>query len=140
MRLKGKIFNGSTALLRTDRHIRPIAVNVTMFPEFQPRSVPVKEIMEVLLLHVYAHNIFCHLGGCFTTYMAQIFNSYASIRLYVTLNNSPLQNLLFQAAGEAEYFKLEGFEFTLLEHEVENDILIHDLAYDEFNARCTFTE
>ena len=66
--------------------------------------------------------------------MAQIFNSYTSIRLYVTLNDSPLQNLLFQAAGEAEYFKI-GFEFTLLEHDVVNDIMVYVLAYGEFNAR-----
>jgi len=118
MQLKGKLFNGSNALLHTDRHIRSIAGIVISFPEFQLRSVPVKEIMEVLLLHLYAHNICCHLGGPFGTYMAQIFNSYQIIWLYVALNDSPLQNLLFQVAGEAEYFKLEGFQFTLLEHDV----------------------
>jgi len=119
MRLKGKMFYGSNALLRIDRHIRSIAGNVTRFPEFKPRPVPVKEIMEVLLLHLHPHKLCCHLGGCFTTYIAQIFKSYISIRLYFALNDSLLQSLLFQAAGEAEYFKLEGFEFTLLEHDEE---------------------
>ena len=108
MRLKGKNLNGSNALLHTDRHIRYTAGNVTRFPEFQPRSVPVKEIMEVLLFHLFGHNICCHLGGPIRTYMAQIFNSYQTIRLNVALNDSPLQKLLFQAAGEAEYFNLEG--------------------------------
>ena len=93
MRLKGKMFNGSNALLRTDRHIRTISGNLTRFSEFQPRSVPVKEIIELLLFH---HHIYCRLGGHFVTYMAQIFNKYETIRLYVALNDSPLQHLLFQ--------------------------------------------
>ena len=57
MRLKGKMLNGSDALLRADRRVRSIAGNVTSFPEFHPRSVPAKEIMEVLLHYLYAHNI-----------------------------------------------------------------------------------
>jgi len=89
------MFNGSNALMRADRLIRFIACNVTRFLELQPRSVPVKEIMEVLLLHLYAHDICCHLRGCFTIYMAHILNSYASIHLYVVLKVSSLQNLLF---------------------------------------------
>jgi len=32
MRLNGKVFDGSTALLRTDRHIRKIADKLTRFP------------------------------------------------------------------------------------------------------------
>jgi hypothetical protein len=105
MRLKGKMFNGSDAFLRADRRVRSIAGNVTRLPEFYPRSVPAKEIMEVLLHYLYAHNI-CHLGGVFATYMAQVFNSYDSIRLYVAICDSPIQNLLFQTVGDAESFTL----------------------------------
>jgi len=46
MRLSGKGFDGLTAQ-RMDRHLRQIAGNVTRFPEFLPRSVPIRDIMEV---------------------------------------------------------------------------------------------
>ena len=128
------MFNGSNDLLRADRHVRSIPGNVTRFPDFQPRSVPAKEIMEVLLHYLYAHNI-CYLGRVFATYVAQIFNSYDFVRLYVALSDSPIQNLLFQTVGGAETFTLEGFEFELLDHQVENDILVYDLTYGEFRTR-----
>jgi len=51
------MFNGPDVVLRADRRVRSIAGNVTSFPEFHPRSVPAKEIMEVLLHYLYAHNI-----------------------------------------------------------------------------------
>jgi hypothetical protein len=124
MRLKGKMFNGSDAFLRAERRVRSIAGNVTRFPEFHPRSVPAKEIMELLLHYLLAQNICCHLGGVFGTYMAQVFNSYDSIRLFVAMCDSPVQNLLFQTVGDAESFTLEGFEFELLDHQVTDNIVI----------------
>ena len=48
MRLNGKVFDGSTALLRTDGDLGTIAGNVPRFPEFLPQSVPVRYVMEVL--------------------------------------------------------------------------------------------
>ena len=59
VRLNGKGFDGSTALLRWDRHLRQIAGNVTRFPEFLPRSVPIRDIMEVLLNILYKHRLCC---------------------------------------------------------------------------------
>jgi len=76
MCLNGKGFDGSTAFLRTDRHLRKIAGNVTRFPEFLPRSVPIRDIMKVLLSILYKHRICCHLMGSFVTYIAQIFNKH----------------------------------------------------------------
>jgi len=125
------MFNSSTTLLRTDRQTRTIACNVTRLPEFLSRSVTLKEIMEVLLLHLFRHHICCHLGEAFVTYMFQIFNSYETIRLYVALNDSPLQNLFFYSGGDAEYFRLEGFEFTLLDHDFVNDIMTYDFKHGE---------
>ena len=74
--------------------------------------------MEVLLLNLHARDICCHLGGVFATYMALIFNSYESIRLYVALSDSPLYSFRL---GDAEKFMLEGFEFVLLDQQVESD-------------------
>lgn len=67
-------------------------------------SITVKEIMGVLLLHLFRH-ICCHLGGTFVTYVAQICNSYQNIRLYVALKFAPsklivsvreMQNISFE--------------------------------------------
>jgi hypothetical protein len=95
--------------------------------------------MEVLLLLLYAH-IWFYPEGCLPNYIAQIFNSYASIRLYVALSDSPLQSLLFQTVGDAESFTLKEFEFDLLDYQVESDIVVYDLTFGEFKFRlyvCT---
>ena len=81
MRLNGKGFDGSTALLRTDRHWRQIAGNVTQFPELQPRSVPIRDIMEVLLNILDNHRLCCHLSGSFVTYITKLFINHCSICL-----------------------------------------------------------
>ena len=67
--------------------------------------------------------------------MAQVFNSYCAIRLYVAMCDAPVQNLLFQTVGDAESFTLEGFEFDVLDHQVTEDIVIYDLTYGEFKTR-----
>ena len=67
--------------------------------------------------------------------MAEVFNSYDSIRLFVAMCDSPVQNLLFKTVGDAESFTLEGFEFEILDHQVTDDILIYDFTYGEFRTR-----
>ena len=134
MKLKGKMFNGSDALLRADRRVRSIADNVTRFPEFHPRSVPAKEIMEALLHYLYAQNICCHLGVFSEpTWLRSSTRTIPSGCL--SLCDSPVQNLLFQTVGDAESFTLEGFEFDVLDHQVTDDIVIYDLTYGEFRTR-----
>ena len=129
------MFNGLDALLLADRRVRSIAGNVTRFPEIHSRSETAKDIMEILLHFLYAHNICCHLWAVFSNYMAQIFNSYHSMRLYVAICDSPIQNLLFQTLRDPESFTLEGFEFELLDHQVTDYIVIYDLTYVEFRTR-----
>lgn len=87
--------------------------------------------MVILLLHLLRHHICCHPGGRFVTFIDQIFNSYDTIYLYVVLNNSSLQNILLKLSGNAEYFILEGFDFTLLDHDVVNNIETYDVIYGE---------
>jgi hypothetical protein len=111
MRLNGKDFDGSTALLRTDRHLRKIADNVTWFSEFLPLYVPITNIMEVLLNILYKHRLCCHLSGSFVIYIAQLFNKHCSICLYVAKFDTPLLDTLFQGVGSAEFIDLEGFHF-----------------------------
>ena len=73
--------------------------------------------------------------GLFHDLHSHIFNSYASIRLYFAQSDSPLHNLLFHTVGDAENFTLVVFEFQLLDHPVESDIVLYDFTYSEFEIR-----
>ena len=99
MRVNGMDFDGSSARVHTDRHLRKIAGNVTRFPEFIPRYVPITDIMEVLLNILYRHRICCHLSGSFVTYIAQLFNKHGSICLYVAKHDVPVLNILFRVGA-----------------------------------------
>ena len=114
MHLKGKGFDGSTALHRTDRDLRTIACNVPLFQEFLPRFVLIRVIMVVLLNILYRHRIYCHLSGSFVTYIAQLFSKHGSICLYVAKHDVPVLNILFQGGGSAEFVDLKGFHLELV--------------------------
>ena len=73
-------------------------------------------------------------GGCFRELYGSDLQFLESIRLYVALNDSPLQNLFFQTVGDVETFTL-GFEFVLLYHYVESDIVQYGFTYGEFKVR-----
>ena len=73
-------------------HLRKVAGNVTRFPEFVPRSVFVRDVMEVLLNFLYSHQICCHLSECFVTYIAQIFNKDGSMSVYSQKRRAPSQH------------------------------------------------
>jgi len=135
MPLNGKGFDGSTALLRMDRHLRQIAGNVTRFPEFLPRSVPIREILEVLLNILYKHRLCCQLSGSFVTYITQLFNKHGSICLYIAKHDAPLLNILFQGGGSAEFIDLEGFHLELVRPDYVWDTVKYTLTYGEFSAR-----
>ena len=88
--------------------------------------------MEVLLFHLFQHNMCCHISGRLRAYLAEIFNSFDTVYLYIVKNGSPLQNILFQRGGHAEYFNLEGFGFRLLDHDIDDDIATYTTMYGEF--------
>ena len=135
MRLNGKSCDDSTALPLTDRRLREISGNVTRFPEFLPRSLPIRDIMEVLLNILYRHRIRCHLSGSFVTYIAQLFNKHGSICLYVAKHHAPRLNILFQGGGSAEFIDLEGFHLELVRPDYFWDTVKYTLTYGEFSPR-----
>ena len=59
MRLNGNGFDSSTALLRIERDLRTIRGNVPRCPEFLPRAVPIRYVMEMLLHILYRNHICC---------------------------------------------------------------------------------
>ena len=101
-------------------------------PEFRPPSVPVRDIMEVLLNILYNCHICCHFSGCFVTYIAQIFNKHSSICLYIAKNDTPLQNILFQGGSRKKFIDLEGFQLQLLKPDFVWDMVKYNFTYGEF--------
>ena len=115
-------------------HFRKIAGNVLRFPVFRPSSVPVRDIMEVLLNILNRHRICCHISGRFLTYIAQIFNKHGTICLYVAKKDTPHQNILFRGGGSAEFIDLEGFHLQILEPDFVWDMVKYTLTYGEFSV------
>ena len=109
MRLNGKDFDDSTALLRTERDLKTIAGNMPRFPEYPPRAVPIRYVMEVLLHILYRKHICCNHLGIFVSYKARVFNMHESICLYVAKYDAPLLNVMVQSGGSADFINLEGF-------------------------------
>ena len=90
--------------------------------------------MEVLLFHLFQHIMSCHIFGRSRAYLAEIFNFFDTVYLYVVKKGAPVQNILFQRWGRTEYFSLEGFGFRLFYHHIDDDIVKYTLTYGEF---CT---
>ena len=137
MHLKGKGFDGSTALHRTDRDLRTIACNVPLFQEFLPRFVLIRVIMVVLLNILYRHRICCHLSESFVNYIALLFNKHGTICLYVGKHEAPLLNIVLQGGGIADFIDLEGFHFELVRPDYVWDTVKYTLSFGEFSAQLT---
>ena len=70
-----------------------------------------------LLKHFLRHDICCHIGNAFATYIAGLQTSFQRVLFFIVLKESPLLNLLFQR-GETprETFYLGHFHFTLYQN------------------------
>ena len=67
-----------------------------------------------LLKHFLRHDICCHIGGAFATYIAGLQTSFQRVKFFIVLKESLLLNLLFER-GETplETFYVGHFHFTL---------------------------
>ena len=70
-----------------------------------------------LLNHFPRHDICCHIGGSFPTYLAGLQTGFHRVSFFIALKNSQLINLLFQT-GETlrENFYVGRFHFTLYQN------------------------
>jgi hypothetical protein len=73
-----------------------------------------------LLKHFLRHDICCHIGGLFPTYIEVLQTSFQRMSFFIALKNTPLINLIFQRGGTLrENVSICRFNFTLyqnLEH------------------------
>jgi hypothetical protein len=102
MLINERRFDGSTALVDTNRRLRELAgPAIDHYTEFLPISYRGREIMEQLLAFLFRNEICCFLSGTFMTFLAGVFGSYRAITLYIALDyDSPIQNFLFQRGQE----------------------------------------
>jgi hypothetical protein len=98
MLINGKRFDGSTALVDTNRRLRALVGPATNhYTEFQPISYRGREVMEQVLMFLFRHDFCCFVSGTFSTFLAAVFSSYRAITLFIALDyDSPLQTIPFQ--------------------------------------------
>ena len=67
-----------------------------------------------LLKHFLRHDVCCHIGGAFPTYLARLQTGFIRVSFFIALKDSPILNLLFQR-GESlrESFNLGRYHFEL---------------------------
>ena len=106
---------------------------MTRFPEFLPRSVPVRDIMDFLLNILYNH-ICCKLSERFVTYIAE----YSISMVPYSVRSQKLRGPSYHTVpgwGSAEFIDLERFHLQLLEPDFFWDMVKYTLTYVEFSVR-----
>jgi hypothetical protein len=98
MLINGRMFDGSTALVDTNRRLRAlVGPAIDHYTEFPPISYRGREVMERVLVFFFRHGFCCFVSGTFSSFLAGVFNSYRAITLFIAFDyDSPLQNILFQ--------------------------------------------
>ena len=69
MRINRKIFDGSIAMLETDRHLKKMVgkKKKTWFTQYRPIAFAEKDILELFLLKMFKLNICYHITGSFAS-------------------------------------------------------------------------
>ena len=125
-------FDGSTALVDTDRRLRSIASNISWFTEFQPIPCSERSITELFVLKLFKLNICCHLSGSFSAFPAGVFHSYKAAMLYIAMTNTPFLNIIFQKGSiEISHFNLDYFHFELMDAELYLDVYSYRISKDD---------
>ena len=70
MRIMGNAFNGAKEFYHTDWQLHYTAGSARCFPEFTPVNFIALRFMFELLKHFLRHDVCCHIGGAFPTYIA----------------------------------------------------------------------
>ena len=72
MRYNGRVFDGSRSLYYADWHLQLLAGYNRWFPEFAPTDMVALNFMFALLKVFVIHNVCCHVGGSFPTYLVGV--------------------------------------------------------------------
>ena len=91
----GNAFNGANEFYYTDWQLQYTAGSARWFPEFTSVNLIALRFMFKLLKHFLRHDICCHIGNAFATYIAGLQTSFQRVLFFIVLKESPLLNLLF---------------------------------------------
>ena len=82
------------------RALQILASTGRWFPEFRPVNFLALTFIFMLLKQFIRHNICCHVGGSFPTYLAGVQTNYHRVTVFISLKYAPLLNLLFRKGEE----------------------------------------
>ena len=89
MKAKGHAFDGARTYDYTDWRLHITAGSGRWFPEFTPINFIAVRFMFVLLKHLSRHNICCHVGGSFPTYLAGVQTKFHRVKIFIALKYAP---------------------------------------------------
>jgi hypothetical protein len=136
MRVNGKTFDGWTSSVYTNRSLRALAGPTTdHFTEFRPKHYWGARDNGRLLARLFKHRLCCFISGTFAAFVAGVFNSYKALALFIAIDDTPLQNLLFQTGWERlPYINLDGFQLGLVEALPEINTMTYHIMKDGYCA------
>jgi hypothetical protein len=87
--------------------------------------------MASFLFKLYLHGVCCFLTGYFVNYITGTYQAYSAAILFIAMDDTHLQNLLFQKAT-AHYFTIDDFYLYLLDEPAIN-VVTYTLVKDDFS-------
>ena len=114
LRVMGKAFDRAGDYFYADRRFLIAAGCVRWFPEFTPTDLIAVRFILTLMKGFFRHDICCHVGGSFPTYLAWLQTRFERFTIFITLKENPLINLILQSVGELrESFYVGRYHFDL---------------------------
>ena len=139
MKLIGQAFNGASDYFYTDWRLGIAAGSVRWFPEFAPTDLIVLRFIFALMKCFFRHDICCHVGGSFLTYLEGLQTDYQRITIFIGLKNAPLINLIFQSVSELrESFCVGRFHFALYQVLRDIDVCRYLVSLGDQTYRVSF--
>jgi hypothetical protein len=90
--------------------------------------------LQHLLIQLLRHGTCCCLSGSFVNYLAGVFHNYMPATLFIAMDSTPIQNLLFKKGALIIHsLQLYGLSFEVLRIYPHNDICVYRLSKDHFS-------
>ena len=96
----GKAFDGARDYSYADWHLRIDARSARWFPEVTPTELMAVRFIFALMKRFFRHDICCHVGGFFPTYLAGLQTRCERVIISIAVKEVPLLNLILQRVGE----------------------------------------
>ena len=85
----GKAFDGDQAYYFADWRLRITTGSARWFPEFTPMNLMALRFIFALMKRFIRHDICCHVGGSFPTYLAGMQTNFNRVTIFIALKKRP---------------------------------------------------